>query len=112
AFLRPLPNQWLPGIGPRTGARLNAAGLRQIGHIAATPLELLELLLGRQAMDCRQFARGIDERPLIPLRAPQKTFSHQETFGADLTDEDYVEAVLRRMADHLFAQVREEKRSV
>ena len=26
-FLHPLPNQWLPGIGPKTAVRLNAAGL-------------------------------------------------------------------------------------
>src|SRR6185369_15773498 len=25
-FLQPLPNKWLPGVGPKTSARLNAAG--------------------------------------------------------------------------------------
>jgi error-prone DNA polymerase len=112
AFLRPLPNQWLPGVGPKTSARLNAAGLARIGHVAATPLEMLELLLGNQAAGLRQFAQGIDERPLIPVRAPQLSFSRQETFASDITDEVYAEATLRRMADHLFAKVREEGRSV
>jgi DNA polymerase-3 subunit alpha len=111
-FLHPLPNKWLPGVGPKTSLRLNAAGLAQICHVAATPLDMLELLLGNQAAGIRQFAHGIDERPLIPAREPQKTFSHQETFGSDLTDEDYVEATLRRMADSLFAKVREEGRSI
>ena len=46
----------------------------------ATPLSMLELLLGNQAAIIRQFAHGIDERPLIPLQEPQKSFSHQETF--------------------------------
>ena len=45
-------------------------------------------------------------------REPQKSFGHQQTFSSDLTDEDYAEATLRRMADDLFAQVREEGRSV
>src|SRR5438477_256693 len=112
AFLHPLPNKWLPGIGPKTSARLNSAGLAQIRHVAATPLEMLELLLGNQAASIRQFAHGIDERPLIPAREPQKSFSEQETFASDLTDEEYVEAVLRRMADHLFSKVREERRSI
>src|SRR5262249_15852988 len=62
-FLHPLPNKWLPGIGPKTSVRLNAAGLAQICHVAATPLEMLELLLGNQAALIRQFAHGIDERP-------------------------------------------------
>ena len=112
AFLRPLANKWLPGIGPKTSIRLNAAGLAEIRHIAETPLAMLELLLGGQAMNIRQFANGIDERPLIPAREPQKSFGRQETFATDLTDEDYVAAVLRRMADDLFATVREESRSI
>ena len=73
---------------------------------------MLSLLLGGQAPVLRQFANGIDERPLIPAREPQKSFSQQETFDEDVTDEEYVEAVLRRMADRLFATVREEGRSV
>src|SRR5882672_8775808 len=93
AFLHSLPNKWLPGVGPKTSVRLNAAGLVEIHQIAATPLSLLELLLGNQASTMLQFANGIDERPLLPTREPQKSFGHQETFAADLTDEDYIEAV-------------------
>ena len=111
-FLHPLPNKWLPGIGPKTSARLNAAGLAQICHIAGTPLEMLELLLGKQASGIRQFAHGIDERPLVPVSEPQKSFSQQETFATDVTDEEYIQATLRRMADNLFAKVREEGRSI
>ena len=112
AFLHPLPNKWLPGIGPKTSVRLNAAGLAAIRHVALTPLSMLELLLGGQAATIRQFAQGIDERPLVAAREPQKTFSQQETFASDITDEEYIEAVLRRMADQLFATVREEGRSI
>jgi len=112
AFLHPLPNHWLPGVGPKTSERLNTAGLTRICHVAATPLEMLELLLGSQAASVRQFAHGIDERPLIPARQPQKSFSQQETFATDLTDEEYVNATLRRMADNLFSKLREEGRSI
>lgn len=112
AFLHPLPNKWLPGIGPKTSIRLNAAGLAMIHHVASTPLSMLELLLGNQAATIRKFADGIDERPLIPEREPQKSFSEQETFPTDLTDSDYIEAVLLRMADNLFSSVRGEGRSI
>jgi DNA-directed DNA polymerase III PolC len=111
-FLHPLPNKWLPGVGPKTAVRLDAAGLAEIGQIAATPTDLLALLLGNQAPLMRQFANGIDERPLLPASEPQKSYSQQETFNEDVTDEEYVEATLRRMADHLFAGVRAEGRSV
>jgi DNA polymerase-4 len=112
AFLHPLPNQWLPGIGPKTAVRLNAAGLARIGQIAATPLDMLHLLMGNAARALRDYANGIDNRPIIPAREPQKSFSQQETFARDLTDEEYIEATLRRMADNLFATVREEARSI
>ncbi len=111
-FLYPLPNKWLPGVGTKLSQRLNAAGLVQIRQLAETPLEMLELLLGNQASGLRLFARGIDERPLVSGGEPQKSFGHQETFHTDITDEEYVEAVLRKMADDLFAKVREEGRSV
>src|SRR5437762_11511744 len=45
-FLHPLPNKWLPGIAPKTSARLNAAGLAKSRHIVRTPCEMVELLLG------------------------------------------------------------------
>jgi DNA-directed DNA polymerase III PolC len=111
-FLHPLPNRWLPGIGPKSSLRLNAAGLADIGQIAAMPVDLLAMIVGNQAPQLRQFANGIDERALIPVGEPQKSFSSQESFNEDVTDEEYVEAVLRRMADHLFSKVREERRSV
>jgi DNA polymerase-4 len=71
-------------------------------------LELLQLLLGKMAWSIRQFSNGIDDRPVVPA----KSFSHQETFAANITDEEYAEAVLRRMADDLFAKVREEGKGI
>jgi len=111
-FLGPLSNRWLPGVGPALGARLDSAGLMRVGQIAATPLELLEALAGGQALMLQRFARGVDDRPVIPERQAAKSISQQETFEADVTDEEFVEATLRRMADTLMAQVRAEGRSI
>src|SRR6204780_5492311 len=77
SFLHPLPNKWLPGIGPKTAVRLNAAGLARIGQIAGPPPDLLHILMGGMARTLREQANGIDERPLAPARAPQKSFSQQ-----------------------------------
>jgi DNA polymerase III alpha subunit/nucleotidyltransferase/DNA polymerase involved in DNA repair len=111
-FLSPLANQWLPGVGPKTSNQLNAAGLAHIGQIAQTPVDLLGLIVGRQAPQLRNFSLGIDERPVIPVRAPAKSYGEQETFGADTTDEEFLEATLRRMADKLMAKVREDGKSI
>jgi len=112
AFLHPLPNGWLPGVGPKLSSRLNAAGLAEIRQIAMVPPELLELIAGGQARQLRLFAQGIDDRPVLPERAPQKSYSAQETFAADLTDERFAEASLRRMADELFSKVRSDRRAI
>src|SRR5205823_6150274 len=100
-FLHPLPNQWLPGVGPQTSQRLNAAGLACIRHVAATPTGLLHLLVGKVAPTLKAYADGVDERPVVPVSAPAKSYSQQNTFDADITDEEYAEAVVRRMADEL-----------
>jgi DNA polymerase III alpha subunit/nucleotidyltransferase/DNA polymerase involved in DNA repair len=111
-FLHPLPNSWLPGVGPQTAQRLDAAGLALIAQIAATPTDLLHLLVGSLAPALKAHADGIDERPVQALSAPAKSYSQQQTFAADLTDEDYAEAVLRRMADELMARVRADGKTI
>ena len=87
AFLHPLPNKWLPGIGPKNAERLNAAGLAMIGQIAGTPVDLLELLMGRQGVVLRQFANGIrSARPRV-FRKGDRQFTrflqprHRRRFG-------------------------------
>ncbi|MCC6233576.1 MAG: DNA polymerase IV [Verrucomicrobiales bacterium] len=112
AFLHPLPNRWLPGVGPQLSSRLNAAGLAEIRHIASMPPDLLELVAGSQARQLRLFAQGVDDRSVLQERTPQKTYSAQQTFGADVTDETFAEATLRRMADELFAKVRGDRRAI
>ena len=113
AFLHPLPNKWLPGVGPQTAQRLNAAGLAIIRHISATPTDLLHLLVGKHG-SVAQGVRGrhrrapgdADERPGQVLRP-----------AADLRrrtspTRNYAEAVLRRMADDLMAKVRADGKSI
>jgi nucleotidyltransferase/DNA polymerase involved in DNA repair len=111
-YLAPLPNRWLPGVGPQMAARLNSAGLADIGQIAATPMDLLLMVMGNMAKSVREFAHGRDDRPLVPEGEPAKSYSQQETFAADTVDEDYVEALLHRLADNLMVKVREEKKSI
>lgn len=111
-FLHPLHNRWLPGVGPATSGRLNAAGLARIGQIAATPLELLEMLIGSQANGLRQYAQGNDDRPILSARPAAKSYSEQETFPQDQTDEAFIEATLRCMADRLMAKVRADACSI
>src|SRR5207237_2733884 len=86
SFLHPLPNRWLPGIGPQTGQRLNSAGLAFIRHVAATPVDMLQMLVGKMAFSLRSYAYGVDERTVVPVSAPAKTSDNQRTVEAYIND--------------------------
>lgn len=111
-FLDPLLNRWLPGVGPKMATQLNAAGLACIRQVAQTPLDFLSLIVGSSAAQMREFAHGRDERPVVSVPEEAKSYSKQETFEEDITDENFAEAVLRRMADSLMATVRTDGKSI
>ncbi len=110
-FLAPLPNHWLPQVGPKLSATLKAAGLAFIGDVAHTPVDLLGLLAGSYAPRLREFATGIDARPLILDKPDAQSYGQQHTFEKDVMSESILLAELHRMADDLTASVREDGKS-
>jgi len=111
-FLAPLPVHRLPGVGPQTAALLREAGLREIRHLAATPPDHLCLFVGSQAPRLHRLARGEDDRPIVTESSEARSLSHQHTFDADVTDEAFILATLRHLADRLLSKLREEKQTV
>lgn len=111
SFLGPLPNKWLPQVGPKLSGILNAAGLAIIEQVAATPADVLSLLVGSYAPQLRAFANGIDTRPVVCDSSEAKSYGEQDTFGEDTTDESFLIAKLRSIADRLAARVREDSKS-
>lgn len=111
AFLAPLPNHWLPQVGPKLSATLKSAGLAIIEEIAQTPVDLLAMLAGSYAPQLQQYAMGIDRRPLVLDRPDAQSYSQQHTFEKDLIQEGRVLLHLHRMADDLSAKVREDGKS-
>jgi DNA polymerase IV len=101
AFLAPFDIRKLPGVGPRSEARLRAAGLETIGSLAAlTDAELKRLLPGKVGALLRDRARGNDPRTL-ETSAERISISHEETFPKDIADRDQLKDELRRMAARL-----------
>ena len=111
-FLNPLTNRWLPGVGPKVGVTLDSAGLTRIEQIAATPPDLLSMFVGGMAPQLVRFARGEDERPVVTESEDAKSYGEQQTFGEDVTDEVFLRATLRQMADRLMAKVREDGKAI
>ena len=101
AFLAPFDVRRLPGVGPRSEARLRAAGLETIGALASlTDAELKRLLPGKVGRLLRDRARGIDPRPL-ETSTERISISHEETFPRDIADREQLKDELRRMATRL-----------
>lgn len=105
-FLAPLEVKWLPGVGAKMEKVFRTAGLHRIAEVASATPQSLELIAGSAAGQLREFALGIDERPIVTEREDAQSYGKQETFDADTTDEDFVRCVLRGMADALMVKVR------
>jgi len=100
AFLAPMPVGRLWGIGPKTQPRLEFAGIRTIGDVAALDDRRLYDLFGRGGAFYRDLARGVDDREVDPSRE-RKSISTEETFEYDERDEARILALLRVQADEL-----------
>ena len=100
AFLAPMPVGRLWGIGPKTQPRLEFAGIRTIGDVAALDERRLYDLFGRGGTFYRDLARGLDDREVDPSRE-RKSISTEETFEYDERDETRILALLRVQADEL-----------
>lgn len=107
-ILDPLAVSKIWGIGKVTSRALNENGIKTIEQLRKTPLKILRNILGSQADDFLQLAKGIDERPVEPDREP-KSISAEETFPADIIDKDFLLKVLFDKVEEVGRRLREEK---
>jgi len=95
------PPQLVPGIGPKTAARLNALGLSTLAAVAAAPEQLLVQRfgpnLGRELRRRARFEGG------GAVGAPRKVVSEsrERTFDRDIGDRHEQREVLARLAHEL-----------
>lgn len=106
AFLGPLPIRLLPGVGPRGEARLQAAGVKTIGDLAALGDDALaQLGGGRTGRELRRRARGDDPRTVDPEPAEPVSIGYEETFDRDLPPAPPPDGEMRRMAGEVAARL-------
>jgi len=98
SFFAPLPVAFLPGVGPRTAARLADFNIQQIGQLAALPTGSLCEVFGRTGSRLVRLARGDDSTPVVPFqRAPRLAVTH--TLERDEIDRERLEAILFRQVE-------------
>jgi DNA polymerase-4 len=98
AVLDPLSVRRLPGLGRKTGAKVEALGIRTLGELRVAPDSLLRPLFGRYTERVRERAAGIDDRPVIPEH-DEKSLSAEDTFERDIGDPRVLQAELTRLAE-------------
>ena len=105
AFLAPLPMEMLWGVGPKTGGKLTALGMRTIGDIAGWPEPSLVDTFGDYGRELARRARGEDDR-MVVTDHEAKSMSQETTFARDLRDDKALERTLRQLASEVAGYLR------
>lgn len=96
-FLKPLSVRAVHGVGPVTAQALEERGLKTIGDLQATTIDLREIV-GSHAEHLRERAFGHDNRP-IDLSEDRKSISSETTFLEDTDDRRVLRGALRELAE-------------
>ena len=95
-FLRGLPTNAIPGVGPVTQQALSRFGLETIGDLQDTPRNLAAAV-GSFAPTLRQLAFGQDDR-LLDMSEERKSISSETTFLHDTESRPILRAALKELA--------------
>ncbi len=104
-FLAPLPLETLWGIGPKTADQLYKIGMKNIGDLAAWPLNDLVKRLGKNGYDLHFRAQGVDKREIKTHREP-KSVSQEVTFGRDVNDKIRLEEQIHHQSQTISSSLK------
>ncbi len=100
------PPGLVPGIGPKTAARLTALGIRTLGELAATPEPLLTERFGANlGRDLRRRAR-FEHDGVVGAERKVVSESRERTFDEDIREPQQLRTELARMSAELCASLR------
>lgn len=106
SFLHPLPVAALWGVGQTTEKTLLRLGLRHIGDIANTPLEVLQGSLGEATgRKLYDLAWARDPRS-VTVEREEKSVGHETTFEHDVTDVARLRSEILRLSDAVAVRLR------
>src|SRR5258708_6012316 len=111
-FLAPMKISVLPGVGKKSEARLETAGIRLVRDLFARTGPELKALFGSSWEEVLAMARGEDDRPVHTEHEDAKSYSTQETFMQDIGDFAEIERIAKRMIDELMPKIREDGKRV
>lgn len=83
-FVAKLPVEDLWGVGPKTARRMHRMGIFNALQLRACSLEHLKMVFGKSGPAFYNYARGIDERPVVVERT-RKSVGCEQTFLEDIS---------------------------
>ncbi|MBI4582923.1 MAG: DNA polymerase IV [Planctomycetes bacterium] len=92
-FLVPLPIRMLPGVGPRTEAKLRKLNIETIGALRMLSRASLRGMFGRPGEDLYERCRGQDTRAISTREIP-RSISRETSFHQPTVDPGEIEAML------------------
>ena len=100
----------VPGIGPKTAARLEGMGIATLAQLGAAPLDALVAAFGQNlGRDLQRRARFEGSEVITPVREAVSE-SRETTFDVDVADRAALEEHLRRLAADLCARLERQGR--
>jgi DNA polymerase-4 len=108
-FLWPLGVEKINGVGKQTELQLKNWGIRTIAELAASPVELLQKLLGQHGEALWEKAQGVGSAT-VHTDWEQKSISHENTFSEDHTEVEFLHQQLVRLTEKTAYALRQEEK--
>ena len=103
----PLPIRDLLFLGKASEKKLQDFGIRTIGELASERESVIQALLGEKTgHQLYQYARGIDNSPVLAQAEESKGFSIEKTFNDDIVSMEQVLPILLEQCDIVATRMR------
>ncbi|HOK81016.1 MAG TPA: DNA polymerase IV [bacterium] len=107
-FMKTLPVEKVPGIGPKMAEQLNLMGIEFCGQIEKIPLSLLKKKFGVRGEQVWYLCHGMGETK-VRIQSPEpKSFGHSYTLRNDTDDINIILSVLCRLSHQVGMRMRQE----
>ena len=98
----PLPVKQMYGIGGKTAEKLNRMGIRTIGELARSDINLIVKTFGKGGKEIYLHAKGIDHSPVLArMTDDMKSIGRSTTLPEDISDIEKAKLVLMELADDI-----------
>lgn len=105
--IRLLPVSSIWGIGRVTEGSLAKMGIKTIGEIADTPLEILRLKFKEMGEFMYNMASGIDNREVVPYSEP-KSIGRETTLSEDTSEAGKIKSILLNLSQKISSNLARE----